>query len=335
MATQLKKTVKPSGGDYTSLEACMNANEQNLVTADQYFDVEIDGSWASADTTAVTIHNYTTDATHYINIYTTGDARHNGKAAAVSGLSSYRLITTTHSISVLSANIIIDGLEIQCTGTSWCTRHGVYGNVAGNIKVINNIITNVGTTANADGFGIFSNEYEKWTIYNNIIYNIISKGISVGNLYGGSVTIYNNTIYNYNTVASTNKGITIIGAYTVKNNLVIAGAGGGDCYGFSGGTSATNGGSDTTGDIDNMTAADLFVSVTAGSEDLHLKAGADAIDVGTDLSAIFTTDIDGTTRPTGANTWDIGADEYVSAVTPDSMNLVDRVTVLKQGSANL
>jgi hypothetical protein len=26
----------------------------------------------------------------------------------------------------------------------------------------------------------------------------------------------------------------------------------------------------------------------------------------------FTTDIDGETRPTGANTWDIGADQYVS-----------------------
>jgi len=29
MAEFLKKTVKPSGGDYTSLEACMNANEQD------------------------------------------------------------------------------------------------------------------------------------------------------------------------------------------------------------------------------------------------------------------------------------------------------------------
>src|SRR3990167_10661052 len=77
-ATQLKKTVKPSGGDYTSLEACMNANEQDLVAADKYFDVEIDGTWSSADTTAVTIENYTTDATHYINIYTTATARHLG-----------------------------------------------------------------------------------------------------------------------------------------------------------------------------------------------------------------------------------------------------------------
>jgi hypothetical protein len=41
-ATQLKKTVKPSGGDYTSLEACVNANEQNLVTADIAARLEVE-----------------------------------------------------------------------------------------------------------------------------------------------------------------------------------------------------------------------------------------------------------------------------------------------------
>jgi len=43
MAEFLKKTVKPADGDYTSLEACMNANEQDL-TGDGWFTVEIDGT---------------------------------------------------------------------------------------------------------------------------------------------------------------------------------------------------------------------------------------------------------------------------------------------------
>ena len=54
---------------------------------------------------------------------------------------------------------------------------------------------------------------------------------------------------------------------------------------------------------------DQFVSITSGSEDLHLKSGAACINAGTDLSGTFTDDIDGETRPTGANTWDVGADE--------------------------
>jgi len=45
VATQLLKTVKLQGGDYTSLAACISDNEQDLVTADQWLDVEIDGQW--------------------------------------------------------------------------------------------------------------------------------------------------------------------------------------------------------------------------------------------------------------------------------------------------
>ena len=54
-----------------------------------------------------------------------------------------------------------------------------------------------------------------------------------------------------------------------------------------------------------------FTNVTSGSENLHLAAGSALIDAGTDLSITFTTDIDGETRQTGVNLWDIGADEYI------------------------
>ena len=59
-------------------------------------------------------------------------------------------------------------------------------------------------------------------------------------------------------------------------------------------------------------AVNQFVSLTGGAEDLHLKAGADAIDVGTDLSANFFVDIDAQARPAGAG-WDQGADEIGAA----------------------
>ena len=73
MASRLYKTVKPSGGDYTTLSACVNANEKDLTSSDEYFDIEIDGDWTStgADTTNVLFDTYTTDATRYINVYTT------------------------------------------------------------------------------------------------------------------------------------------------------------------------------------------------------------------------------------------------------------------------
>jgi hypothetical protein len=51
----------------------------------------------------------------------------------------------------------------------------------------------------------------------------------------------------------------------------------------------------------------LFISITPGSEDLHLETvGNRAINRGIDLSGTFTDDGDGDTR---VMNWDIGADE--------------------------
>jgi hypothetical protein len=56
---------------------------------------------------------------------------------------------------------------------------------------------------------------------------------------------------------------------------------------------------------------DLFVSITATSENLHLESsGHNALDTGSDLSTEFTIDIDGATR---SGSWDIGADEVGAA----------------------
>lgn len=71
-----------------------------------------------------------------------------------------------------------------------------------------------------------------------------------------------------------------------------------------------------TNSLTNKTAANQYVSTTEGSEDLHLKAGADAIDAGTDLGTSPTNvniDIDGRDRDSQGDVWDIGGDERVAA----------------------
>jgi hypothetical protein len=56
------------------------------------------------------------------------------------------------------------------------------------------------------------------------------------------------------------------------------------------------------------------ISFTSTTSCLLAASGNDEIlGAGVDLSATFTTDIQGETRPTGSGTWDIGADEYVAA----------------------
>ncbi|NIS80820.1 MAG: hypothetical protein GTO14_11555, partial [Anaerolineales bacterium] len=78
---------------------------------------------------------------------------------------------------------------------------------------------------------------------------------------------------------------------------------------------------------------DLFISIAATSEDLHLEpSGHDALNNGTDLSASFTDDIDTETRPTGANTWDIGADEYIPPLTSLYRSVGITATALASGA---
>jgi hypothetical protein len=80
---------------------------------------------------------------------------------------------------------------------------------------------------------------------------------------------------------------------------------------------------------------DLFISIAASSEDLHLEpSGHNALNNGTDLSGSFTDDIDGETRPTGANTWDIGADEYVPPLTSLYRSVGITASALASGSGS-
>ena len=74
---------------------------------------------------------------------------------------------------------------------------------------------------------------------------------------------------------------------------------------------------DALHNVQNKTAANLYVSNANGTEDYHLKAGADCIGAGTDLGQTpsgIEFDIDNFDRHTEAVVWDIGADQYVAVV---------------------
>jgi hypothetical protein len=113
-------------------------------------------------------------------------------------------------------------------------------------------------------------------------------------------------IFNACTITVTN---TIVGDSITKDFLLQAGANAVVTYCVSEDDSADDWGG--AGNQINKVMADQFVSATVGSEDIHLKAGADCIDAGVDLSGTFTGDIDGDTR-TGS--WDVGADENVTGI---------------------
>lgn len=310
-ATQLKKTVKPSGGDYTSLEACMNANEQDLTAADKYFDVEIDGTWSSADTTSVTIHNYTTDSTRYINIYTTGTARHDGTPNKSGAYFLNNAIVVNNGQGTRPGNtLFFDGLSM-----AYGIQFGDYTSAGGTVK--NHLFYGVGPGVSQYDTG--GGGAAVVNVFNSIFirnggdnYSATLIGI------GSAVTAAN--IYSCTFNGEGNSEVVGLNNYSTFKNCIVFGHGSGRVD-FSGTTTTSsdyNTSSDTSAPGANSKHEVTPTFEDEPGKDLHLSStDTVAKDSGTNTSGEsaplnFTTDIDGDTR---SGTWDIGADEYSSSGT--------------------
>ena len=187
-------------------------------------------------------------------------------------------------------------------------------------------------------------------ILNNIVYNLVETSNDTASAinthpWAGNAYIYNNTVYNIQGQGGSKHGIGFrfgnpsSSNTRIKNNIASKCQGGNNrAYwkNSSGSTvdSANNLSDDTTDAAYNAedmgqnlddssaltgkTAAQIaFVSVSAGSEDLHLDAGSVCLEAGVDLGTTneVNIDIDGIDRDATGVTWDIGADQRSTADT--------------------
>jgi len=271
---------------------------------------DISGTWSSADNTAVTIDGWTTSATNYIKIYTTGDARH----AGVWDDTKYRLSISSNSgtLVINSSNVKIEGLQIEISTGAYDNRIGIFlGNNATYAEISKNIIKN-GNTSTTGRRGISVIGIGPFYVWDNIIYESLSIAVYVDTA-SGKFYFYNNTVINSNMCIRSEGGTDIV----AKNNITQSCT---DGYVGIFDSSSDYNISDIVADAPGANSLNSttvsFVSTTSGSEDLHLSpSDTSAKDAGTDLIAdanlAFTTDIDGDTR---SGSWDIGADEYVAVV---------------------
>lgn len=329
-AAENVSTINKSGEDYNTLTLWEDDVDGDLVTATTQETAECyddDGTL----TDAVTIDGSTTNATYYLKITVPEGDRHDGTAG-----SGFVMQGTGNSagglIYVLDNYTVVEWVELTNMSLS-ATNKTPFINVAYSQGVIvrNCLIHDPAnkTSTNIVARGINGYLDALWKsnkFYNNIIYNLAYTQLASGyNAYGiicsGGSSLYNNTIYNITNDSGDGlaQGIKVdsvggLSASSVKNNIIVTISD--ECIVDVGSnTFATNLTSDATGNITNKSASDQFVSITGGSEDLHLKSGADAIDAGTDLGtgSGVEIDIDGRDRDAEGDTWDIGADEYVAA----------------------
>lgn len=293
----------------------------------------------------------------YAHLTAQSGAEHDGRAHEVSGAGNARIEHSGAAITLsLGPNFLrVSWLEIKGPGAN--NNQTIYfpPGVAASVNHLHHcIIHNNGAySANFGNYGIEINVTTEcsYYLYRNIVYGVSGTGSRIR---GGNGVVLNNTVYkcNYNEHAALGGIYTSDEAYTITANAAFDNFTA-DIVGTVG-TLDYNATSDTTGDnegangIADLTTADQFVAPTTtwADTDLLVKAGADIIDEGVDLSGDVGTypEIDvsidkGATRATIAGTWDIGASEYVAAGVPGSqVIMISKVLIslmwLKQGNVN-
>jgi len=319
------------------------------------------------------IDGWTTGPANYIRIYTPTDTnevgasqRHTGTAGTGFRLTPSFDLTATLSfwyIEILEEYVRIEGIEVDGSGLTNGRRLSAVripstvsstSDLRFNKMIVHHFInSNVDSGNDADVFG-FQIQAGTVKVSNSIVYRLeqfnTHASASVQGIYvtGGTSHLHNNTVYNIKHSSGTATGADGIknsgGTVAAINNAVfdVDSSGGAEAC-FNGTiTQSNNVSSDATavGPQNQTSYASYFVSITPGSENLHLLNDSNSLwgsfggDLDSDPDLPVTDDIDGGTRD--ASNPDIGADEFGAAalVTIIYRSVGTTATALESGTTN-
>lgn len=318
MATESIKSIRSSGGDYTSLSAWEAGEERDLVTADEIAIAECYDDWPSGlNDTVVISGTWVSDSTRYPIIRCATGHGHDGTPGSGFHIRHSSVSGTAITIQVSYTRVI--GLDVaNSTGSG----SGIYLAQDGIVEKC------LCTTNGGNGITLSGTAGKEQVARNNLCYECSADGIDLG--LAAARYVYNNTCVG-NGVYGIDAGRNNSNQH-IKNNLCSGNTSGDynwagtsidDDYNASADTTATGGGGA------NSVNSQTFSFADAANDDYHLSAATSG---GTDLSAAtygFSDDIDGETR----SNWDFGFDEYASSGTTVSGSLSAGVSASASQSA--
>jgi hypothetical protein len=315
MTTTVAKIIKSSGGDYSTLAAWIAACPANLVTADQVWQGQVDGTITITSGTGCTIpSSITTDATRYVeltakpgtsyldnaNIQTNAYCYNASNGSAITSSAAWTTIINTQAPytrinklqiagtgaqvgPVITANTALGTVTIdQCILEQAKLAGGVVSLTVAGSKINNSLCVQRGS-----GAGCIVHLYSGATA-NNCTFVVPSDKtkatVGIESNYA-SATVSNCAIFGVTNVKS---GSTTFTWTTCYSDATLTGV--------------------TT--LTYNTAA--FQNITDSTRDFRLPSGSGLIDVGTTDSTNGATDGAGTSRPQGS-AYDVGSWEYKSS----------------------
>jgi hypothetical protein len=290
----------------------LNDSVENFDTSDDLVALDVVLNVAcyadGLDDDDVDLYGWTTGPDNPIRIYTPVSPdevgisqRHDGTAGTgfVMGGDS-----TSGMLTIGVPHVTVEGIEFDSFTATGNGASAIVVDGASDVT-IDKVIVHGYQHATYSLHGILVADDGSATITNSVIYDGDPDGAGIYT-WGSSprATVYNTTVY------STGSGVGGDAGTIVAVNVVSMGNNWDDFWGPLGAMSSNNLSSDNTAPGNNsltgLSASGQFVSINPGSEDFHLKAGADAINAGLPLGMFFDDDIDGESR---GLSWDMGADE--------------------------
>lgn len=293
---------------YTSLNAALQAKEENLATAQKKVTFKCRSLNGTADTTAAAVDSTWAGTSSYYVTIECEDSEATGRHSGIWSTSCYRLVPADNSLIIGTPYTVIDGLQIDESNSGSRDRCSVK---SANCTIKNTIFKD--TSAGAGDFGI-STAYagDNCTIYNCVFYDM-PIAIFDSTASANSV-VYNCTFHNCSTAfgCTTNSDL-----WTVKNCIFDGCAADSDgefadpnASDYNSTTNASLGWTSNTNDLVSQTHP--FNDPDNGDFSLTSAVAGE-----TDPSSgLFSTDIAGITRGNYNLVWDRGAWEFITGSAP-------------------
>ncbi len=275
-------------------------------------------------TGTVAIQGSTTDASHNIILTADPGNRHNGVAGAGVVVDANG---GGYEFDIRDSYVTVEWLEFvgaQGDNIAAVQVYGTDGDVSTNVVLQNLLIHAFGSGTedgvNTDGIDLAGDNTlvgKSMIVRNTMIWDGDHYAIE------GDGALDTALIENVSVDGMAYRGIyTSGGPFTVRNTIVTGSPSGDFVTGAGPLSGSNNTSSDTSAssyftNAQQASAAALYVNPNV---DLHLRAGAVAIDAGLNLSSSFSFDIDGQLRPAGL-AWDRGADEFGATTAVRLMSL--------------